>query len=236
MKVLKKYKKQLLEAMRPPARGYPPIRGFLHVTLHVMYYFSRNRNQTIFETQLQKLNKSKLLDHASLVVRIGLIDAHINLTLTNCVKKNIQNRIEEFANGVEIEWILPKVYECGTILSLRSWCSRNKGSFVFYLHNKGVSHIGNDAAFETKKLWREFMMFFLVERWWLCANVLTRGAAACGVLQIHIKYYKIYSGNFWWSSCEHVLKVRNTCPLGRAFRHAAEFWIISDKTILNDQS
>jgi len=68
-----KTNKVLLEAMRPAIMGYPTIRGFLHVTLDVPHFFSRNRNQTIFETQLQKLNKSKLLDHSSLVVRIGLL-------------------------------------------------------------------------------------------------------------------------------------------------------------------
>jgi len=228
-------KKELLrKAMIPSKQGYPPIRIYHHVTLNVTAFLSRGPGEFIFETQLQKMNKSKLLDHASLEVRIGLLDENINQTLTYCVKEIIKNRIEEFAKGATIKWVWPSMYECGTISQLRLWCFKKKGSFVLYLHNKGISHLSEPEVYSHVQDWREFMMFFLVERWNLCANVLSRGAAACGVGKSE-DFYQHFSGNFWWSSCKHVLNVRNPCPIGRNFRHAAEFWLISDTSNLRQQ-
>jgi len=201
----------------------------------VTIFFTRGVNEFIFETQLQKINQSKLLDHASLVVRIGLLDEKINKNLTECVKINIRNRIEWFAKGAEIEWVNPSLYECGTISSLRLWCFRNKGSLVLYLHNKGVSRFNNHKQYMNVKDWREYMMFYLVERWNLCANVLMNGGATCGVHLLKLVPYPHYSGNFWWTSCEHVLNNRKPCPNGRKFRHAAEFWLISDRSTVKDK-
>ena len=77
------------------------------------------------------------------------------------------------------------------------------------------------------------MMFFLFERWFLCANSLTEGALTCGVR--HRKYpYDHYSGNFWWSTCEHVVSVTHPCHTGRSWRHSAEFWILANDKLFSD--
>ena len=176
-------KNNLLEVTRPATKGYPFIRGFFHVTLNVTSYLNRDRHMAIFEVQIQKLAKSNLLEHAQLVVRIGLLDKDRNRTLTNCVKELLKARVDFLAKGTEIEFINPLQYECSTIQSLRFWCDFHKNGFVFYLHNKGFTHGGQPSLFSFVKDWREFMMFFLFERWELCANSLTHGAATCGVFR-----------------------------------------------------
>jgi len=230
----------LLSAMRPPVEGYPLIRGFFHVTLNVTTYLTRDRHDAIFETQLQKLAKSNLLEHAQLVLRLGLLDVNRNHTLTNCVKEFLKARIKLIAKWAEIEFIDASLYECNTIDSLQQWCDSHKSAFVFYLHNKGFSHIGQGPVSLFAKHWQEYMMFFLFQRWWLCANSLTHGSATCGVRKVerHLRHEIFpthYSGNFWWSRCDHVVRIQNPCPFGRLLRHAAEFWLISDSSLLNDE-
>jgi len=223
----------LLAARRPAIRGYQQIHGFFHITLNVTTFFSRQKNMTIFETQLQKLNKSGLLEESSLTLRIGLQDVMVNLKRTDCVKEMIKRRVAEFAVGAKIEYVDPSKYECGTILWMQNWCSKNENSYVYYLHNKGFTHLRDHGLYLNVKQWREFMMFFLFERWTLCANSLAHGAATCGA-HIQLNPYTHYKGNFWWSSCNHMIRVKNVCPPGILFRHAAEFWLLADTDLFND--
>jgi len=223
----------LWAARVPPIRGYPPIHGFFHITLNATSFLSRQENLTIFETQLQKLNKSGLLEESSLTLRIGLHDVMVNKELTFCVKEAIKRRIKVFAKGAIIQWVNPSYYECRTILTMKEWCSNNKNSIVYYLHNKGFTHLKDPGLFSNVKQWREFMMFFLFERWTLCANSLTNGAATCGV---HIEFnpYMHFKGNFWWASCNHMVRVTTRCPPGVTFRHAAEFWLMANTGLFSD--
>jgi len=223
----------LAAARRPAVRGYHPIHGFFHITLNVTTFLSRQENATIFETQLQKLNKSGLLEESSLTLKIGLLDIRVNLKRTLCVKEMIKRRVAVFAAGAEIEWVNPLDFECGTILSMQEWCSKNEQSYVYYLHNKGITHMSDHGLFMNVKQWREFMMFFLFERWTLCANSLAHGAATCGV-HIALNPYTHYKGNFWWSSCNHMVRVTNRCPRGISFRHAAEFWLMANTGLFTD--
>jgi len=224
----------LWAARVPPIRGYPPIHGFFHITLNATSFLSRQENLTIFETQLQKLNKSGLLEESSLTLHIGLLDDMVNYDRTRCVKEMIERRVAVFAPGAEVVYVDPLNFECSTILSMQQWCNKNGQSYVYYLHNKGVSHSRDLGLFLNVQDWREYMMFFLFERWRLCANSLAHGAATCGV-RLELKPYLHYKGNFWWSSCNHMVRVKNICPLGRSFRHAAEFWLISNTELFTDK-
>jgi len=226
-------RQNLLAASRPAIRGYQPIHGFFHITLNVTTFFSRQENETIFETQLQKLDKSGLLEESSLTLRIGLHDTKVNNKRTLCVKEAIERRVAVLAMGAKIEWVNPSKFECNTILYMQKWCNNNKKSYVYYLHNKGFTHLRDRALYLNVKSWREFMMFFLFERWTLCANSLARGAATCGV-HINFEPYMHYQGNFWWSSCNHMVRVTSICPPGLSFRHAAEFWLMANTEMFND--
>jgi len=229
VKILERKSTVLVKAAKPRKRSYPPIRGYFRITLDVNSYSSWNRskNDSIFETQLQVLNKSGLLDHSFLVLQIGLLNRHLNHTRTRCAKVLIESRIQEFTQGAQVQYVDPTGYECGTYQSILSWCWANPSSFIFYLHNKGVTYSRHPEVFLNIGHWREFMMFFLFERWWLCANSLVLGAKTCGVNKKKIPV-EHYSGNFWWSRCDHITHVTNPCPLGSLFRHAAEFWLTAD--------
>jgi len=219
----------LIDALTPSVTPYPEIRGFFHVVLNVSTYLTVNRGDAVFETQLQKLTKSGVLDNASLLMRVGLLDEKLNPEETKCVKAVLESRVEELTNGalVYIEYFNPLHYECDTILTLKKWCVDNKHAFVFYLHNKGKSRESNKWAYPHVVDWREYMMFYLFERYQLCVNMLLHGKKACGVNKRPDPEFH-YSGNFWWASCEHVRKNEKSCPLGKDNRFAAEFWVIGE--------
>jgi len=227
-------RQNLMAASRPATSGWKPIHGFFHITLNVTTFLSRQENMTIFETQLQKLNKSGLLEESSLTLRIGLHDETVNYNLTRCVKLMIKRRVNAFAKDAKIEYVNSSDYECGTLLHMQKWCKSNNQSYVYYLHNKGVTHMRDHSLFLNVGYWREYMMFFLFERWKLCANSLANGAATCGAL-VHLDPYKHYRGNFWWSSCNHMVRVTNTCPLGIVYRHAAEFFLLANDKLFTDK-
>jgi len=229
----KRTRHHLAAARRPAESGYQPIHGIFHITLNVTTFLNRQERLTIFETQLQKLNKSGLLEESSLTLRIGLLDMLVNVSRTFCVKEMIKRRVEVFAVGAEVEWVDPLIFECGSIHYMQKWCYKNQNSWVYYLHNKGFTHVRDNGIFLNVKHWREFMMFFLVERWTLCANSLAHGAATCGV-HILLEPYTHYMGNFWWSSCNHIIKITNRCPPGISFRHAAEFWLMANTGLFTD--
>jgi hypothetical protein len=124
---------------------------------------------------------------------------------------------------------------------------QQKGSekkvFVYYFHNKGVSHYKNDdwvqncvPTVTTEDYcnaihWRKYMESFLLERPTLCLRaMLYHGAQTCGV-NIVFCYRWHYSGNFWAASCDYIATLPPTIQLSSADGQdhynyiAAETWI-----------
>jgi hypothetical protein len=120
-----------------------------------------------------------------------------------------------------------------------------KKMFVYYFHNKGVSHYKNDDwvhncvpnvtkwEYCNAIHWRKYMESFLLERPTLCLRaMLYHGALTCGV-NLN-KYYRWhYSGNFWAASCDYIATLPPTVELQLTYSKgqelynyiAAETWI-----------
>jgi len=189
----------LLNALAPNDHNYPAIRGFFHVTVDVTKWYTAKRGDTIFETQLQKMMKSGLLHKASLLIRFGLLNDGGDPRRSKCVKKEIENHVRTLTNGtssIEIQYFNPLNYECDSVRTLKNWCIDNKDALTFYLHNKGMTLVEAGIGYHYVSQWRAYMMFYLFERWMLCANSLMNGAKACGVNRRSWPVHH-YSGNFW---------------------------------------
>lgn len=85
---------------------------------------------------------------------------------------------------------------------------------ILYIHSKGVSKI---SAFRHNiMLWRQYMEYFLIERYKECLQYLDEGYDTVGLNLLNGgNDYKIdkenhkwhYSGNFWWSVASHLRRI-----------------------------
>ena len=111
--------------------------------------------------------------------------------------------------------------------------SRELPPVVFYFHNKGASKFKSNwksqwnrsRTYSHSLYWRKYLEYFLIERPQLCLEELWfRNASTCGT-NWHWRMKNHYSGNFWSSSCHHI--VENLRPLGNSDTNyvAAEFWL-----------
>jgi hypothetical protein len=114
---------------------------------------------------------------------------------------------------------------------------REKKVFVYYFHNKGVSHYfrGDDWVNDCVPNvtiwdycnaihWRKYMERFLLERPTLCLRaMLFHDALTCGV-NLHLDSNWHYSGNFWAASCDYIKTVPPTVQDDNNYI-TAELWI-----------
>lgn len=76
------------------------------------------------------------------------------------------------------------------------------GDAVLYLHSKGVTKPGDERVWD----WRALMEYFVVGHWKSCVDVLVQGADAVGV-NYKDAPWRHFSGNFWWCTGAHFLKL-----------------------------
>jgi len=226
----------LEEASKPHDGTHPPIFGFFNVVINAdSYIFSWRYGDPVALIELQTIYESGLLDHASLLIRIGLTASPwTKQSQVEETKRLLDSQIKQITQGaknpVRIEYWDPKRYECDTINTLRNQCAKSgeEDSLVFYLHNKGKTRESNGWEYVNIRHWREYMMFFLFERWELCMNSLAKGVSTCGV---DLKTWEVsphYSGNFWWARCDWIRSKNSECPLGKESRTIAEYWLLRE--------
>ena len=113
-------------------------------------------------------------------------------------------------------------YEFLTLQFLKDFCKENEDYNVLYLHTKGVT-------LESKPIndWRQYMLYFLVEKYEKCFDVL-KNNDTCGV-DLRKDPANHYSGNFWWAKSNYIktLIEFNDMIVILSERHKAEFWICS---------
>lgn len=86
------------------------------------------------------------------------------------------------------------LYEMFTLRHLKSFCDKNPNCQIWYIHTKGASR--SDVY---GKYWREYLDYFIIERWKACVRGL-EGYDVCGVewQENH------FSGNFWWATSNYI--------------------------------
>lgn len=128
-----------------------------------------------------------------------------------------------FVGGRNLEWVLPipilddpkfevfvtenlTDYEYPTLARVWQEAQENETPFLcYYFHTKGASLVESPSR-DAVNAWREYMEYFIVERWEDCVIVLEEHET-CGVeLQSDQSHY---SGNFWWARSDYIKKLPN---------------------------
>ena len=118
-----------------------------------------------------------------------------------------------------------------------SWLARKLSKYlqddavVWFIHNKGVSHIRESKdVYEKVAEWRQMMMFFLFEKDWCYRALKEDFYDTCGSYIAHA-VVRHYSGTFWMAHSRYL----RTLPYAEMFwrsrtmgqRQAGEFWLLN---------
>lgn len=99
--------------------------------------------------------------------------------------------------------------ESATFIEIQKYCSRQtrmkRKSFVYYFHLKGACCTRRTEKSSKRYVtsWREAMNAFVLEFPSICLRALLDGYDSCGMEN----QGGTYSGNFWWSTCDHVARL-----------------------------
>ena len=144
------------------------------------------------------------VEQLDLLKQTGLMDA---------AEVNIHTQYDEHAFDVlkeryndcsTINWIynpeiIPKDHEQATAILMKQAADATDEEFyTMYLHQKGISHIGNPDRETRTKHWRWLLHYWNIEHWQDCVAQLDAGYEAVGCNYTSIPWTH-FSGNIWWA-------------------------------------
>jgi len=204
-----------------------------------------NNWEPIVTEQLTKLFSSKLYNNTEkLFIRV-YYNQETDLNKFKNIINDKKNIILSQTNKNEFEF---------GILKILKEESKKSEFYCYYFHSKGVSKTnGPKITSESIKSWREYMEYFLIDRFDDRIIELDLGFDAVGVklrltpmsgeygkkiqsvansLQTKLSKpantqgsYRHFSGNFWWSNSNFIKNLPEIDYLDLNERHHAEFWI-----------
>lgn len=143
----------------------------------------------------------------------------------------VKNYTDNYNVKVNITYLDENQYELATLKSLQ----QNYGDYNLYMHSKGVSKL-NDSNYYQVMQWNQYMTDFNVFNHDYCIKKLNEGYDAVGV-EFKLKPFIHYSGNFWWTSGQHIQQLKNfkfdlstvgeLVHLRYTIRHTAEMFVAS---------
>ena len=101
--------------------------------------------------------------------------------------------------------ILPdkKSYENETINSMIKMARESEQEFhALYIHTKGTSAVSSNQG-----NWRKDMMYWLVDKYQVCSDILDRGFNTVGIFYTYHYSFRHYSGNFFWANSNYIAKL-----------------------------
>jgi hypothetical protein len=113
-----------------------------------------------------------------------------------------------------------------TLWWIRDYAKDHPGEYVMFFHTKGITH-----GDQPNRDWRNYMEYFVIERWRDCIKKLDDGYDCCGVLWNCDKagnFHPHFSGAFWWASTDYINTLDHNY-LTSANRYDGEFWIGTNK-------
>lgn len=117
-------------------------------------------------------------------------------------------------------------YEYPSLEHVRRIAKRDPGSFILYIHTKGV-RIEEGRTYRAQ--WRRYMAHWLITRWRESIEKLEDGYDVVGSILHKAPYPPHYSGNFWWATASHLSSL--PVPAPQTFdsnrRAWAEFWLMA---------
>jgi hypothetical protein len=167
--------------------------------------------QKSFDLSMDMIKKSGLYEYTN-EFRIGIVND--NSILVDDIR----------FNDPKVKIIFVKSsseYERPTLLHMKAFSYKDpKGTLYYYLHTKGIRHF-NTSGENIIIDWINQMLYYNIEKWKDVITILkTYETYGCNY------HYKHYSGNFWWSTAEHVKKISDT--IGNNYTDP-EDWILTNK-------
>lgn len=171
------------------------------VSVFVHNYLDKNWF-SIFENQIKKLTNSGLYKRADKILYgvYSPVDSNFDIFYSEIKKYDLDLKIE-------IVRYQKNNYEFSTLIHLQNYCNLNPNGSVLYFHTKGTSR-DFDVNINS---WRECLEYFVIEKWSNCLqDLLKNNCDICGALYVdcfkflHYKLENYFSGNFWWSTCNHI--------------------------------
>lgn len=183
------------------------IIGFYHVCMI-------NNYKNVVREQVQALISSGLYEASEEIQVVLAGDPADAKEITDYFAKHPKFKV------VEISSI--KAYEFPTIKRVKLRADKQDKEFYYYIHTKGVTypnHLGG-------KYWRDYMMWYNVNKWEDCVAKLMEGYEMCGckLVENHRAFPMHYSGNFWWARSEYLKRCPPVDGLNHQDRYQAEFW------------
>lgn len=112
-------------------------------------------------------------------------------------------------------------YERPTLLHMKTSSYNDPtGTLYYYLHTKGIRHF-NTSKEDIVINWINQMLHWNIEKWEHAISILkTYETYGCNYNNTH------YSGNFWWTTAEHIKKLPDTIEDDYL---SPENWILKNK-------
>lgn len=137
--------------------------------------------------------------------------------------KELTNYLSELPKFKVVENAAVKSYEFPTIRRVKLQSDEEEKAFYYYIHTKGVTYPNHKGG----KYWRDYMMWYNVNKWRDCVDKLKEGYETCGckLVENHRAFPMHYSGNFWWVKSEYIKRCPPVESLDYNDRYQAEFWV-----------
>lgn len=173
-----------------------PIYGVYHVMCAEGW-------KQMVEEQLLTLKRSGLLDHTKCLYVSIIVSSDDDVDVFKriaCIPQLDIISIEKKADQ----------YEYPALKFIQKKARQEKALF-YYFHTKGISYqCGKDNGrlfrlfWEKIRAWRVMLEFFIFTKWRVAINALNNGYDAYGCYQWPPDDYKMFSGNFWWTTSDYV--------------------------------
>jgi hypothetical protein len=183
----------------------PYIIGYIHVC-------QKDNWEKSFDMLMNSIKSSGLYEKTS-EIRIGIVNE----------REELIN--DERLNDSKIKILFVKnsnLYERPTLLHMKEMSYNDPDNTIYYyLHTKGLKHFGTKSEENVLK-WIKEMLYWNINKWESALQYLKLNET------YGINYNNThYSGNFWWSTIEHIKRLPNTID---DYYTAPEDWILKDKT------
>jgi len=115
-----------------------------------------------------------------------------------------------------------------TLRWIRDYARDNPDDYILFFHSKGITH-DNPALTD----WRDYMEYFVLEKWKDCIQKLDEGYDCCGVLwntDTPIGIHPHFSGAFYWAKASYINTLDHSF-IDSEWRYNMEFWIGSNPNV-----
>jgi beta-1,4-mannosyl-glycoprotein beta-1,4-N-acetylglucosaminyltransferase len=162
----------------------------------------------IHSCNLPGVGTSKLDHIIKLINSSGLINKLDTVFVNNIGMPIDDDYLNKFDNKNKYEIVNYSgnilLFENPTINRMIEFSKRNSGSYILYLHTKGISYDNNNQQIND---WVDMMLYYLVEKHEVCFRNLENNndVVGCNFLeQVDNNVPKHFSGNFWWGKSDYL--------------------------------